>query len=513
MASIQGIYVALFGRPADPAGLAYFNAQTQSGLNLTAIGDLASTAEYQDRFSGMTNEQIVNSIYQSLFERDGEADGIEFFVSRLENGTYNINNIAIAILDGAQGDDLATVNAKIAAANLFTEHLNQQNEIDAYAGEAAAEIGRDFINGVNMSDAGTEAEADAAILLLLDQQGGQGPGGDGDGNGNPGGGADTSPFYTLAAALAEPALPAEYRLTLDPGNPENLNTLDVAEAKAAANIVANANNGLDYSNTTGYDYDLEDSASAILAESGTATVHDAGEVIALGTGAGVADDLDFSTFSRGVTINARSGDDNVKGSAFGDVINAGAGNDTIDGGDGLDYINLTEPVGTPNSSDNDRVVLATSNSSKDTIVGFDMADDYLVVSDADVTASLGVTINGAEFTTYNAGPYNTTNSLAILNSDGVGILEFNFNMNGGDLSASTDGSELFDGLSAPGALTSLNAQNGDWSGFLIAYQNNTAYVYFASSADGEITADEVALVAEVQGIGVGGLSQTEFLVA
>ena len=119
MATIQGIYVALFGRPADPDGLAYFNDVTNNGADLTAIGDLASTEEYQSRFTGLSNEEIINSIYQSLFGRDGEPTGIDFFVTALENGTYNINNIAIAILDGAQGDDLATVNAKIAAANIF----------------------------------------------------------------------------------------------------------------------------------------------------------------------------------------------------------------------------------------------------------------------------------------------------------------------------------------------------------------------------------------------------------
>ncbi len=47
MATIQGVYMALFGRPADPLGLAFFNSATNNGANLTAIGDLAATAEYQ----------------------------------------------------------------------------------------------------------------------------------------------------------------------------------------------------------------------------------------------------------------------------------------------------------------------------------------------------------------------------------------------------------------------------------------------------------------------------------
>ncbi len=42
MATIQGVYVALFGRPADPTGLAYFNSVTNNGANLNAIGNLAT---------------------------------------------------------------------------------------------------------------------------------------------------------------------------------------------------------------------------------------------------------------------------------------------------------------------------------------------------------------------------------------------------------------------------------------------------------------------------------------
>ncbi len=57
MATIQGIYVALFGRPADPTGLTYFNGVTKNGADLTAIGDLASTAEYKERFAGQTNSR------------------------------------------------------------------------------------------------------------------------------------------------------------------------------------------------------------------------------------------------------------------------------------------------------------------------------------------------------------------------------------------------------------------------------------------------------------------------
>lgn len=169
MATIQGIYVALFGRPADPLGLAYFNEQTGNGANLTAIGDLASTAEYQDRFAGMSNDAIVTAIYQSLFGRNPELAGLQFFVNELNSGRQNINTIAINILDGAQGADLQMVNNKIAAANAFTTAIDEPDEIAAYRGDAAADAGRAFLNPIT-ADASTipdAAEVDAAIAALV----------------------------------------------------------------------------------------------------------------------------------------------------------------------------------------------------------------------------------------------------------------------------------------------------------------------------------------------------------
>lgn len=165
MATIQGIYIALFGRPADPLGLNYFNEATQNGADLTAIGDLAATAEYQDRFDGMNNSQIVNAIYQSLFNRAPDMAGLEFFVSALNNGTISVNQIAINILDGAKDGDKTIVDNKIAAANAFTTSLNTGEEVVAYQGETAAAAGRAFLASItaDSSSIPSQDQIDKAI--------------------------------------------------------------------------------------------------------------------------------------------------------------------------------------------------------------------------------------------------------------------------------------------------------------------------------------------------------------
>lgn len=168
MATIQGVYLALFARPADPSGLAFFNTVTNNGANLAGIGDLASQAEYVTRFAGQSTTQIVQSIYQSLFGRLGETDGVNFFVAQLASGAQTINTIAINILDGAQGTDLQIVNNKLAASQLFTNALDTPAEQAAYSGTAAADVGRNFLSPITAdpSTVPTASQADAAVLLL-----------------------------------------------------------------------------------------------------------------------------------------------------------------------------------------------------------------------------------------------------------------------------------------------------------------------------------------------------------
>ncbi|CAN7665760.1 DUF4214 domain-containing protein [Rhizobium sp. LjRoot30] len=565
MATIQGIYVALFGRPADPAGLAFFNEATNNGADLTAIGDLASTTEYQARFTGMTNEQIVNSIYQSLFERDGEAAGVDFYVGELEAGRLTINNIAIAILDGAQNDDLTTVNAKIAAANIFTTHLDQQVEIDAYAGDDAAAIGRTFIDGVTKDDAGTEAEADAAILLLLGQ-GGQDPdGGDGDGAGNPGG---IISEISLHQGLTLAELPAQYTLAVG-ATAEDLGDISVADYGKIAGIIAGAENAADYS-AVGYLFEVSDSFANIEADSSFLT--DAGLNTAGGTQSGysitdatldltldtddatllhgadnfdaglhdydIVDDFaDFATLDAAVytdadyvTVNG-SGDPDVitgLGARNGLTINGGAGADVItspsggpggeddhifDGGAGVDTINLAVNVG------DDIIVLATSNANRDIINNFETGFDDLRVADANVTADISGGIASGQFESFTATPNGFLNfgnfNLASRTTSADAIVEFNNNFSSA-FDATVTGADMLDALNdsiLPTSAAGIAVGTAGWAGYLIAYADNNAYVFYANDANSNSTLaeGEIQLAATITGVAAGGLGVSNFV--
>ncbi len=164
--TVQAVYVALFGRPADPGGLAFFNEVTQNGADLTPIiGTLANEPEYLRRFDGLSDEEIINAIYQSLFDRDAEPEGMAFFLSvlnpdgasplsasALTDPRDKLELIAVQILSGAQNEDLELVQCRIDAANEFTAALDTEEEIAAYFGPSGEAAGRDFIDGTFCED-------------------------------------------------------------------------------------------------------------------------------------------------------------------------------------------------------------------------------------------------------------------------------------------------------------------------------------------------------------------------
>lgn len=201
MASIQGIYIALFGRPADPEGLAYWTEMTKGGQDLSfLVGRLTDSAEYMDLAKEMAAEDLIHSIYQKLFDRDADPIGLTYFLDKLASGEMTIETIAIDILNGATGADLARINAKIDAAELFTAGLDLDEEVEAYSGRTAEEVGRDYIDAVDENNPADQAAADAAILKLLDAPGEGGGQAGGGGGGNAGGGSPDLVFFVTEVA-------------------------------------------------------------------------------------------------------------------------------------------------------------------------------------------------------------------------------------------------------------------------------------------------------------------------
>jgi Ca2+-binding RTX toxin-like protein len=168
--AVQRLYVAYFNRPADPASLAVYEAMlpsdreaTQAELEALAETYFSPSQEYADLYSGMSNAQIVNQMYQNLFGRDAEPAGLLHWTGKLIDGSESFASIALQLTYSAQGSDAAAIDAKISAATAFTtEVASSTDNIVGYSGNAAAASARTWLATVT-----DEATASVAITNVV----------------------------------------------------------------------------------------------------------------------------------------------------------------------------------------------------------------------------------------------------------------------------------------------------------------------------------------------------------
>jgi hypothetical protein len=152
---VQKIYIGYYQRSADPGGLIYWAKKLNAtGGNLNEIiAAFANSAESQSLYGTIDTSNIsivVNAIYHSLFGRNAEIEGLEYYVDAFDSGRFTAATIMLDVLNGAQNEDLQSVNNKLEAAQLFT--LTIDPELDGihfqatYAGNGDAVAGRNFLS-------------------------------------------------------------------------------------------------------------------------------------------------------------------------------------------------------------------------------------------------------------------------------------------------------------------------------------------------------------------------------
>jgi hypothetical protein len=144
---VEKLYVAYFSRPADPSGLAFWNTYLQTHPN--GVQDISAqfstSTEYKAAYAGMSNAQVVSTVYTHLFGRAAEQAGVNFWAQKLDAHAITIDNVVTAIASGAQGSDLFAYDAKVAVSTAFTARLDTAAEQKAYSGDHANQIAIDFI--------------------------------------------------------------------------------------------------------------------------------------------------------------------------------------------------------------------------------------------------------------------------------------------------------------------------------------------------------------------------------
>lgn len=165
VAAVQQLYVAYFGRPADPAGLDYWTnvVEANEGSTAAVSATFAASPEYIVTFFGKTNTQIVDQIYTNLFNRAADATGRAYWVDLLDKGTIKVDTIVAEVAAAAKTTDLEKVENKVAAATAFTTALDTPAEIAGYGNFDAIVKARDFIKGIG-DDASLKTALEAKAL-------------------------------------------------------------------------------------------------------------------------------------------------------------------------------------------------------------------------------------------------------------------------------------------------------------------------------------------------------------
>jgi S-layer protein len=169
MTKIQEAYVAFYGRPADAAGQAYW-ADRYEAEGWDAIVDaFGASAEATALYGAGGDEAQIQAIYNQMFGRDGDAEGVAFYTNLLATGAASASDIAARIFDGATGDDATMLANKVAVADKYTASVAAN--ADAVYDDAAA--ARTFLSSVTASTVVADVDTDAAVAADLVTASGQ----------------------------------------------------------------------------------------------------------------------------------------------------------------------------------------------------------------------------------------------------------------------------------------------------------------------------------------------------
>ncbi|NEX17204.1 MAG: hypothetical protein C1943_11365 [Halochromatium sp.] len=174
---VQQMYVAYYGRPGDPAGVDFWAEQVDAagGAWIPAIIDqFGSSQEYIDRYSALSDPELIENLFLSLFNRSVDPDGMGYYVDLLNGSNLSglnpemrlstLAEIALDVANGAAtgGVDRLTLDNKISVSIEFTDAIRASMR-PYQAGQIPAAVA--LLSGVG-ADAASVAEAEIGILAI-----------------------------------------------------------------------------------------------------------------------------------------------------------------------------------------------------------------------------------------------------------------------------------------------------------------------------------------------------------
>lgn len=168
---VQKLYIAYYGRPADPLGQNYWATQLDtagygtSSSNATAVNNVinsfGNSAEATAIYGSQGQAAQINNVYQNILNRAADTAGLNYYSNQIATGALTLAGLANAVLAGATtGTDAQAVANKLTEANSFTTAVaaSTANTV-GYSGTSAAASAKTWLAGVT-SDSATVTTAE-----------------------------------------------------------------------------------------------------------------------------------------------------------------------------------------------------------------------------------------------------------------------------------------------------------------------------------------------------------------
>jgi len=175
---LQELYVAYFGRAADPSGLDYW---TEKGITTAKFAaDMYVQAEFKDVYGSLSTEAQVDQIYKNLFDRTADVDGLNYWTLQINLGNLKLAEIANHLIWAAQNnsgssDDKTALTNRTNAAVAYTAKVKESSAaILAFQAESTSPYkagdniteAKDYMSGIDKDTEYTAAGIAASVTTI-----------------------------------------------------------------------------------------------------------------------------------------------------------------------------------------------------------------------------------------------------------------------------------------------------------------------------------------------------------
>jgi hypothetical protein len=103
-APLVRLYWAFFLRAPDKSGLDYWVGKLNAGKKLAAVASqFAQSSEFQTKYGSASNAKFVTLVYENVLEREPDAAGLAYWVTRLDAGTKTRGDVMTNFSESGEG--------------------------------------------------------------------------------------------------------------------------------------------------------------------------------------------------------------------------------------------------------------------------------------------------------------------------------------------------------------------------------------------------------------------------